>query len=160
MSRQFYSKRNFKVNDSILIECSTQDTSYGFRHVADVYIDGVYIDRAKCCYYNRTWEAWEYQSVLKAVADRKSLSGAERNIIADYARQDHNDSSDLRIISGIMALGDVLATDKKDSNDWKTRMLKAGLEGRGLDMPEDWDQLSEDEKEKRLNGVIATLGEN
>jgi hypothetical protein len=36
-------------------------------------------------------------------------------------------------------------------------MLKAGLEGRGLIMPDDWDDLSEDEKNRRLDGVIATL---
>jgi hypothetical protein len=33
-------------------------------------------------------------------------------------------------------------------------MLKAGLSNKGLIMPEDWNELSEDEKEKRLNKVI------
>jgi hypothetical protein len=36
-------------------------------------------------------------------------------------------------------------------------MIKAGLGNKGLEMPEDWDSLSEDEKEKRLNNVIAHM---
>jgi hypothetical protein len=36
-------------------------------------------------------------------------------------------------------------------------MLKAGLDGSGLIMPKDWDSLSEDEKEARLNGAISQL---
>ena len=39
----------------------------------------------------------------------------------------------------------------------KKRMLKAGL-GEGLDFPEDWNTLSEDEKEIRLNKVVALAG--
>jgi hypothetical protein len=35
-------------------------------------------------------------------------------------------------------------------------MIKAGL-GEGIMMPEDWDTLSEDEKEKRLDAVIGHL---
>jgi len=46
---------------------------------------------------------------------------------------------------------------QKESNDWKARMLKAGLENKGLIMPEDWDTLSENDKEARLNAVINCL---
>ncbi|KKT23937.1 MAG: hypothetical protein UW07_C0019G0016 [Candidatus Nomurabacteria bacterium GW2011_GWF2_43_8] len=45
----------------------------------------------------------------------------------------------------------------KESNDWKARMLRAGLEGRGLIMPDDWDTLPEAEKTKRLDGALANL---
>lgn len=53
------------------------------------------------------------------------------------------------MVSAIAMLGDVLTGSKKESNDWKARMLKAGYSD--LSMPDDWDTLSEDEKEKRLN---------
>lgn len=57
-------------------------------------------------------------------------------------------------------MGNLLAGDsQKAKNDWKARMLKAGLENKGLSMPDDWEQLSEDEKEKRLNKVIKVLRE-
>ena len=36
-------------------------------------------------------------------------------------------------------------------------MIKAGLENKGLIMPDDWDDLSEENKEIRLNGVIKHL---
>ena len=60
----------------------------------------------------------------------------------------------------VAALGDLLGGDsKKDKNDWKARMIKAGLGDKGLIMPDDWDSLSEDEKETRLNKVIEVTQE-
>ena len=40
----------------------------------------------------------------------------------------------------------------KEKNDWKERMIKAGIPQ--IQMPEDWASLSEQEKEKRLNKII------
>jgi hypothetical protein len=37
------------------------------------------------------------------------------------------------------------------------RMLKAGLENQGLMIPDDWGLLSEDEKQRRLNGAITAI---
>ena len=56
----------------------------------------------------------------------------------------------------VAMMGDLFSSNKKESNDWKARMLKAGLPG--LSIPEDWDELSEDEKETRLNKVIKEMG--
>ena len=66
-------------------------------------------------------------------------------------------SDNLKTISMVAAFGNLLCNTQKEKNDWKARMLKAGLENKGLDMPEDWDQLTEDEKENRLNGAINAL---
>lgn len=60
-------------------------------------------------------------------------------------------------IAAICKLGEVLCSGQKETNDWKTRMIKAGLGNRGLEIPDDWDTLSEDEKETRLNNVIKEL---
>jgi hypothetical protein len=57
-----------------------------------------------------------------------------------------------KTIGAIAKIGEVLTDNQADSNDWKARMLKAGLPQ--LDVPSDWDSLSEDEKERRLNKVI------
>ena len=57
----------------------------------------------------------------------------------------------------IAKLGDLFCQDKKEKNDWKKRMLMAGLENRGLSMPDDWNELSEDEKESRLNKVMELM---
>lgn len=72
--------------------------------------------------------------------------------------QDAKAAAGLRTIGAIAALGDIFHKgDAKASNDWKARMLKAGLEGRGLIMPEDWDTLSEEDKQARLDGAIAEI---
>lgn len=63
----------------------------------------------------------------------------------------------LKNVASVMALGNILGGNQKEKNDWKTRMLKAGLEGRGLIMPEDWNELDEATKEARLNAVIESL---
>lgn len=68
-----------------------------------------------------------------------------------------DDSKFLNIVAGIAMLGDIFTNNQKESNDWKARMLKAGLGNSGLIMPEDWDTLSEEEKERRLNGAIEVL---
>lgn len=66
----------------------------------------------------------------------------------------------LKSVAMVAMMGDILCKDQKAKNDWKTRMLKAGLDGRGLIMPEDWESLSEAEKERRLDGSIKILATN
>lgn len=60
-------KTKTKVSDKIKtktynlpINCYTKDTSYGFKHIATLYNK-----EFKCCYYNRSWERFQYESVLK-----------------------------------------------------------------------------------------------
>ena len=63
----------------------------------------------------------------------------------------------LKTTSMVALFGDVLCKNKKEKNDWKKRMFDAtGL----LDFPSDWEGLSEDEKEKRLDNVIKIGKEN
>ena len=162
MSRKYYNHKTFNINDHISIDCSTQNTSYGFRHVANMRIErpdgGAKHYEAKRTYYNRTWEAYEYQSLLEECA-RKVDDPADRAAIVEFAKNGREDTSDLKMISGIMALGSIIAEDQAGANDWKTRMLRAGLDGRGLMMPDDWDQIPEDEKTARLDKIIKVLGE-
>jgi hypothetical protein len=73
MSNKFYNQKSFAAElsngDTLYLHCSTQKTRYGFRHVCDFRRPGEYsYTRAKCCYYNRTWESFRYESVLKEAA--------------------------------------------------------------------------------------------
>lgn len=70
-------------------------------------------------------------------------------------KEDGGDSL-TRSVGMVMALGSILFDNKKDANAFKTRIAKAGF-GEGIDLPDDWDQLSEDEKERRLNGATDIL---
>lgn len=76
-----------------------------------------------------------------------------RNIV------EHPSIDNLSSVAAVMALGDIFSDDQSGANDWKIRMLKAGVPD-GLIMPEDWDQLSEDDKTARLDGVIKALGDS
>lgn len=66
----------------------------------------------------------------------------------------------LKTVAMVAKMGDLLGGNtQKEKNDWKLRMIKAGLEGQGLIMPDDWDSLTEDQKEERLNGIIGILSD-
>ena len=155
----------FKINDSTEIVCESQKTRYGFRHLATLLINGIEQEKNKCCYYNRTWECYEFQSVLYSVVAKafknKILSEQDKKFCDEFikegkqAREEIN--SKFNTIGMIAGLGEVFCNSKKEKNEWKTRMLKAGLEKDGLSIPDDWDRLDENTKEARLNAVISEL---
>ena len=65
-------------------------------------------------------------------------------------------SDTLKTTSMVALFGEVLCDNQEEKNNWKKRMFDAtGL----LDFPSDWDDLTEDEKEKRLNKVIEIAKE-
>lgn len=74
-----YNKQTFTftVNGSpVAIYCNTTDVSTGFLHHAYLCGFGRDFEHSRIKYYNRTWEAFEYESVLKAAAAK--LNKAER----------------------------------------------------------------------------------
>lgn len=150
--------RIFKINDRIEVVCDNQNTRYGFRHLATLFIDGNEAGKAKACYYNRTWESYEFQTVLsKVVANCTALSEDEKKACKEFIDKDHTDWSEFKMVSNIAKLGEALCQTQKEKNDWKARMIKAGLGDRGLTMSEDWDTLDEDTKQARLDAVIQEL---
>lgn len=67
-------------------------------------------------------------------------------------------NSFLNTVGMVAAFGELLAgPTTKDKNDWKQRMITAGVPEGTISFPEDWDSLGEDEKELRLNGVIEAF---
>lgn len=73
MAVKQYDVRYFtaKVNGKeIEFRCYTTDTRCGFCHTAH-YVGWEYdINDTKASYYNRTWERFEYESVLKRAIDK------------------------------------------------------------------------------------------
>ncbi|MBO7734833.1 MAG: hypothetical protein J6S67_19895 [Methanobrevibacter sp.] len=60
----------YKVGDKTYrFYCHTEDTKYGFRHLCDVFYNGQPVAYATSKYYNRTWETFDYQSVMKKASD-------------------------------------------------------------------------------------------
>lgn len=152
--------RIFKITNNLDAVCDWQKTRNGFKHVASLCRNGNEIHSAKCCYLNRTWESYEYESVLRA------LFGTSSQDLSKYEKTQFNKCiknggqramRELKSIGALAALGNILCSDIKEKNDWKERMIKAGLQDKGLIMPDDWDTLTEEEKETRLNLVVNEL---
>ena len=96
MANKFYGQKTFKValskDEYIFLHCSTQNTRYGFRHVCDFIAPGDRcFTRAKCCYYNRTWERFKYESVLLEAARKlpPERSAAVRDMIEKVYQDEH-----------------------------------------------------------------------
>jgi len=149
--------RKFDINERISIVCEAKSTRNGFKHEATLLLNGTSHETVKICYLNRTWERYEFQSVLsKLIEKTTALSEDEEKLCKAFIEGDHTDWSGFRTTSMVAKMGELFCDNQKDKNDWKKRMLKAGIQG--LDIPEDWDSLDEDTKEARLNAVIAELG--
>lgn len=153
----------FKINDKISVVARYEKTRNGFRHVADLYIDGRIVDSAKVTYLNRTWEAYAFQTVLQKVIEETNwLSDEEKKKGLKFAK-DYENVERKRVdvefgsIAAVAQMGDIFGKTEKEKNDWKARMLKAGLGSSGLDMPEDWETLDEETKKARLDAVIGFL---
>lgn len=161
MANRAYNYQEFKLTPRISVTAWTYETRYSWGHKADLYADGQQIAHDKIVYYNRTWEAYTYQSILQSIIELGGSYISERELKACKRKIEQRPEQPdpfLKTVANIAKMGEVLAGgSKKETNDWKARMLKAGLEGRGLIMPEDWDTLTEEEKETRLNQAIKAL---
>ena len=163
MSKTRINEKRFDITRKVHVKCWTENTSYGFRHLAELN-DNYYVEeRAKATYYNRTWESYDYESVLKNLLERTIKS----NTLSGYAIKKFKQMvknpdrvkeglKPLKSVAMIARLGDLFADNTKDKNSWKKRMLKAGL-GNSMDIPEGFDDLSEEEQERRLNGAIEAI---
>lgn len=155
--------KRFRVNKEYEIVCDTEKTRNGFKHTAKLKQTTFYntVSETKKCYLNRTWESFEYETVIKKLLSFNTDIIPKRtqtrflNKISGVSKKAVRDN--FRMIAGIMAMGDILTDNQKEANDWKARMLRAGLEKSGLIMPEDWNTLTEEEKTRRLNNVQKEL---
>lgn len=44
--------------------CLRENNYDGFKHIARLYVDGEFVNKCERQYYNRTWEMYDYQSVM------------------------------------------------------------------------------------------------
>lgn len=84
MKKSDFKTFNFKTltGESVSITCYTYESGYYWGHRAYVHNTG---DEVKITYYNRTWEAFKYESVLykalRALYPQEKKQQAERAII-------------------------------------------------------------------------------
>ncbi len=158
--------RTFKITRRLEVVCGWAKTRNGFKHTATLQRDGYGEVSVKVCYLNRTWERYEYQTVLQKLfgSMERSLTKYEQARFKSVIKtggvaEMKRFNQELKTVAMVASLGSLFGTDRKEANDWKTRMIKAGMEGKGLIMPDDWDSLGEEEKERRLNNLIAFMKE-
>lgn len=154
--------KHFEINRNIIIKCETKKTRNGFKHIAILQNNLCEdIEQVQINYCNRTWEQYEYKDVLQKLAKKTTtLSAGQKKTLNKYIENGarvEDSLKPLKTIAMSAGLGEVFGKTQKEKNDWKVRMLKAGLAGQGLIMPENWNELSEKDKEARLNGAIEQL---
>lgn len=63
--------RQFTLSDKYSVVCESSDTRNGFKHTATLLTNGRDTgETVKCNYLNRTWESYEYQSVLYKLIEK------------------------------------------------------------------------------------------
>ena len=152
----------FNITKKIYIEAETYETRYSWGHKAWLYVKGHEVDYKKITYYNRTWECYEFETILNSlVSDTKELRPRQKSIAKKLIKNEFRVEDKKRVdkmfsgVAMVAAMGDILTSGIEESNTFKKKILKAGLPG--LDIPSDWDNLSEEVKNERLNGVIDII---
>ena len=151
--------RTFKISKDLEIVCEWKKTRNAFKHEATLLRNGREVDKTKICYLNRTWERFEFDSVIKNLlskTDYLSKNQKTRALKKISGENEKDLNNKFGTIARISALGDVFGKTDKEKNDWKLKMIKKGL-GAGFVVPDDWDQLTEKEKGTRLDKVIEHL---
>lgn len=151
--------KTFVINKTTEIVCWEYSTRYSWGHVAKLMVDGQEVDRCKIKYQNRTWESFEFESVIDDLLTKTKIIPEDQiKEYMDHWRKGNRDEilSTFRMIGTIAKVGTLFSDDKKEQINWKERMIKAGL-GDSITMPDDWDELSDQEKESRLDKVIEEL---
>ncbi len=146
----------FEINDRIVICCEWKKTRMAFKHTATLRLDGRLVDETKICYQNRTWESYEFQSVMEKLIDKtKALTKDEKTLALEFIR-DYKEEDHFKGLRMVAAIGDILCNTTVERNDWKQRMMKASL-GEGVNFPDNWNGLPEEEKTRRLNDALGAL---
>ena len=69
--------KTFKISKTIEIECESKSSKMGFNHIARLKINGLEIRKDIINYYNRTWESFEYESVILKILVNANYSKTE-----------------------------------------------------------------------------------
>lgn len=152
--------RIFKINQKIEIVCNSESSRNGFRHRATLVLNGREADEATEHYQNRTWESYEFQTVMQKLVNKTTaLSSEEKAYVKKRLEGDNTDWSGFHTTAAIAKMGDIFGQNPKQKNDWKVRMLKSGLGNKGLDIPSDFDTLLKDVRTARLDKAISFLSD-
>lgn len=66
---------HFEGKNGYSTVCESKPRQGGFKHEATLLFKGREVGRAKVCYYNRTWEAYQYDTVRAVLAEKYPEAG-------------------------------------------------------------------------------------
>lgn len=130
-----------KVNgEEIEFRCYTTDTRSGFCHTAHLMGWKYDITDTKASYYNRTWERFEYESVLKRAIEKlpKDIQQAVYDQIIDHkAAEEEQKAEDM--VKSFETLHSALSSEDKE------RLANSGIE------------IHSEEDAKAVMGLMALM---
>lgn len=59
----------FQLDNIYTVVCDFKGTRSGFKHTANLRKNGLIVSEIAVKYLNRTWESFEYETILKKVVD-------------------------------------------------------------------------------------------
>ena len=109
--------------------CYSQGTQYGFRHICCEGFSNTTVCRyvasdiiAKACYYNRTWESFKYETVLRKAIEKQPIADREqlKAILIDKTAQDEHEKCE-------QELAVFQALYNQTSQETKERLAKSDI---------------------------------
>ena len=103
MAYSLYGREVFRAEvngNSYTFTCYSQSTSYGFRHICCEGFSNTSVCRyvagdiiAKATYYNRTWESFKYETVLRKAIEKQPKADQEqlKAILIDKRNQEEHE---------------------------------------------------------------------
>lgn len=150
---------HFPINDNYRIVCYWINTSYGFKHEAVLISNYREVCKAKVCYYNRTWESFEYETVIDELLKKSELFSKDeiKSLLSMYQKNEYDKiNKEFAFIGAIAKLNDLMIPKIEDKNRSNKTLLETIP---GLQFPDNWDELPETEKQNRLNNTIKFLND-
>ena len=150
-----FSRNTFKVGPDIEIYCWAEGTRSGFRHMGELIVKGRYLVTKKVCYLNRTWESFQFESLLNTIAGCKEIK--KDNVLVQTIENfinSYKEPNRLKPVATLMAMGNIFCQTIEERVSWKKRMVNTVP---GFNFPDNFDSLPLEEQESRLDMVMNEM---
>lgn len=145
--------KSFRLDENFTVDCEWKKTRMAFKHEATLYRDGIERDKTKICYQNRTWESYNFQSVLHKIIDR-NFTGGLKEIFIKAVDAQGNGEDHFKEVKMISAFGNLLCDNDDDRSKFNKRIVGTIP---GISFPDDFDNLPAEERKRRLNKALEVL---
>ena len=147
--KEFYGKAKTFSEDGALV-LRSYSTDVAFIKDGSAYVRGTYSNTTL-----RHIKEFLIQNGFKAETSKQIVKDYDANRPgAEKVEAPDPLASHQKSVGLVCALGKVLCSDNKEKNSFDKRIVGTLP---GIDFPEDWDQLPEEEKRRRLDGALAQI---